>query len=102
MAEFASGLPCVGTYAANAMTLATGIPGFFEPNLSAFLGTEVPLGCEAAGYYSTKPLERTLSELVDPALLNAGNPRLTVGAAISAPAQCIISTAAIRSSQSNT
>ncbi len=81
MAEFASQLPCVGQYAANAMTLATGIPAFFEPNPTAFLGVEVPLGCEAAGYYSTKPLERTLAELVDPALLNAGRPRLTVGAA---------------------
>jgi NTE family protein len=81
MAEFASQLPCVGQHAANAMTLATGIPGFFEPNPTAFLGTEVPLACEAAGYYSIKPLERTLTGLVDPALLNAGRPRATVGAA---------------------
>jgi NTE family protein len=44
-------------------------------------GMHVPLGSEVAGYYSTKPLERTLAELTDAKLLNAGSPRLTVGAA---------------------
>jgi NTE family protein len=62
-------------------TLSSGIPGFFEPNLPAFLGTHVPLGPEQAGYYSTEPLEKTLAELVKIPLLNRGLPRLTVGAA---------------------
>ena len=55
--------------------------GFFEPNPLAFLGMQVRLGSEHAGYYSTKPLEHTLEELIDPAQLNVGEPRLTVGAA---------------------
>ncbi len=36
---------------------------------------------DTASYYSTKPLYKTLQELADPKLLNAGRPRLTVGAA---------------------
>ena len=62
-------------------TLATGIPGFFETNLRAFLGAHVPLGADHAGYYSTEPLRQTLEELVDFSLINSGHPRLTVGAA---------------------
>ncbi len=46
----------------------------------AFAGMHVLLGAEFAGYYSTKPLEATLEELTDKNLLNAGKPRLTVGA----------------------
>jgi NTE family protein len=74
-------LPGIGPLASNAMTVATGLPGFFEPNPQAFFGAHMRLGAETAGYYSTRPLEQTLSELTDPALLNAGLPRLTVGAA---------------------
>jgi NTE family protein len=62
-------------------TLLRGIPDFFEPNAGAFLGMHVPLGNDGAGFYSTAPLERTLGELVDFALLNSSGPRLTVGAA---------------------
>jgi NTE family protein len=62
-------------------TLASGIPGFFETNLRAFLGAHVPLGADHAGYYSTEPLRRTLEELVDFSRINEGHPRLTVGAA---------------------
>ncbi len=62
-------------------TLTGGIPGFFEPNPPAFWGTHIQLGAEKAGYYSTAPLEATLSELVDCSLLNRCKPRLTVGAA---------------------
>src|SRR6476660_9663503 len=61
-------------------TLTTGIPGFFETNPSAFLGAQVPLGADQAGYYSTEPLRQTLEELVDFSLINQGHPRLTVGA----------------------
>jgi len=62
-------------------TILRGIPDFFEPNPGAFLGTHVPLGADAAGFYSTAPLERTLLELVDFSLVNKCSPRLTVGAA---------------------
>jgi NTE family protein len=62
-------------------TLARGIPGFFELNPMAFWGTHMLLGADRAGYYSTAPLEKTLSELVDFSLVNRCKPRLTVGAA---------------------
>ena len=42
---------------------------------------QVPLGADHAGYYSTMPLRQTLEELVDFSLINAGHPRLTLGAA---------------------
>jgi NTE family protein len=70
-----------GPLAANAMTLAGGVPGFFAPNPLAVLGPQVKLGAEHAAYYSTRPLEATLEELIEPELLNSGRPRLTVGAA---------------------
>ena len=62
-------------------TLLGGIPGFFEPNPLAFLGSHYPLGKDNAGFYSTAPLEKTLAELVDFALVKRCTPRLTVGAA---------------------
>ncbi len=62
-------------------TLSRGIPGFFEPNPLAFVGTHIHLGADKAGFYSTAPLEKTLNELVDCSLLNRCTPRLTVGAA---------------------
>ncbi len=73
-----TGLPDVLSYW---KTILRGIPDFFEPNPAAFLGTHVPLGRDAAGFYSTTPLEKTLLELVDFKLVNKCNPRLTVGAA---------------------
>jgi NTE family protein len=62
-------------------TITHGIPGFFRPNPLAHAGDAYPLGAERAGYYSTAPLEATLSELVDFDLVNRCKPRLTVGAA---------------------
>jgi NTE family protein len=62
-------------------TVLNGIPGFFRVNPSAFLGQHVPLGVDHAGYYSTAPLRKTLSELVDFSLINQCRNRLTVGAA---------------------
>ena len=62
-------------------TLINGVPGFCRPNPLALLGAHFPLGTEQAGFYSTSPLEATLSELVDFALLNNCSTRLTVGAA---------------------
>jgi NTE family protein len=71
----------MGMLAPNLTTIAQGIPAFFRPNLAAFLGLQVPLGSEAAGYYDTSPLVRTLSELVDFDRINGRETRLTVGAA---------------------
>jgi NTE family protein len=62
-------------------TLSMGIPGFFALNPMAFWGSRVVLGADRAGYYSTAPLEKTLTELVDFSLINRCKPRLTVGAA---------------------
>jgi NTE family protein len=62
-------------------TLIGGIPGFFEANAPAFWGSSTPLGSEQAGFYSTAPLRKTLTELVDFDLINGGGTRLTVGAA---------------------
>jgi NTE family protein len=62
-------------------TIMGGIPGFFEANLPAFFGPHVPLGPDAAGFYSTMPLRKTLDELVDFNLVNRCKTRLTVGAA---------------------
>ena len=61
--------------------MTNGIPGFFRPNPLAHAGDSYPLGAEQAGYYSTAPLEKTLTELVDFDLVNRCTPRLTVGAA---------------------
>src|SRR5262249_10708412 len=73
--------PGISDTAAYWSTLLGGIPGFFEPNLWAFLGAHYPLGTDQAGFYSTAPLERTLTELVDFNLIKRCTPRLTVGAA---------------------
>ena len=79
--QFAGMLPGIGALAANAMTVANGLEAFFKPNPWAFLGLQTPLGSELAAYYTTEPLEKTLGDLLDPQLMNAGRPRLTVGAA---------------------
>ena len=73
--------PFLGPWAANALTISAGVRGFFEPNPWAFAGVKIPVGAELAGYYSTRPLERTLQKLTNEKLLNSGRPRLTVGAA---------------------
>jgi NTE family protein len=62
-------------------TLMGGLPNFFSPNPLAFASRQLPLGPENAGFYSTKPLERTLLSLVDFDLIKSCRPRLTVGAA---------------------
>lgn len=71
----------MGMLATNLTTIVQGIPAFFRPNLPAFLGFQLPLGSESAGYYDTSPLARTLSELVDFDRINGRGTRLTVGAA---------------------
>src|SRR5262245_56963594 len=62
-------------------TLLGGIPGLFEPNPIAFLGAHYHLGKDNAGFYSTAPLQATLTELIDFARIKHCTPRLTVGAA---------------------
>ena len=44
-------------------TLTHGVPGFFTPNPLSYAGDFYPLGADHASYYSTAPLEATLSEL---------------------------------------
>jgi NTE family protein len=83
-------------------TVTNGIPGFFRPNPLAHAGDSYPLGPDQAGYYSTSPLEKTLTELVDFDLVNQCTPRLTVGAAHVRSSQCATSTAATANSASST
>lgn len=65
----------------NFNTIMGGLPNFFTPNPLAFASRQAPLGTESAGYYSTRPLEKTLLSLVDFDLIRSCRPRLTVGAA---------------------
>ena len=76
-----SSLPWVDRSLPNWSILVNGVAGFFRPNPLAFLGLSVPLPSDGVGYYSTKPLEKTLGELVDFSRLSQCAPRLTVGAA---------------------
>jgi NTE family protein len=62
-------------------TLASGLPNFFLPNPWAFASRHFRLGPESAGFYSTRPLEKTLLSLVDFERIKSCKPRLTVGAA---------------------
>ena len=62
------------------MIIGGGITGFFQPNPTSWLGPLFPLGVDRASYYLIEPLRDTLASLVDFDLLNAGHPRLTVGA----------------------
>ena len=55
-------------------TVTRGVAGFFQPNPLAFLGLQVPLTPERAGYYSAAPLADTLAGLV------AGDQRAVDGA----------------------
>lgn len=79
IAEMFCQVPGWGVMAANAMTVLGGLPAFFKPNPLAAIGLK--LAPEAAGYYSTAPLEKTLADLIDGEVLAAGATRLTVGAA---------------------
>ncbi len=79
--RLAATLPGWGAAAADAMTAATGIAGFFQPNPWALWSGIVPMDAESAGLYSVRPLEKTLSELIDLDILNASAMRMTVGAA---------------------
>jgi len=56
-----------------------GLPGFFEPRIPP-AGTYPPGTPEALSYYQTRPLRRTLEELVDFDLINSGKTRFSIGA----------------------
>jgi NTE family protein len=60
--------------------ITQGIPAFFTPNPTAWLGLEYPLPLEQTAYYFTDALRDTLGELVDFEYLNQRAMRLTVGA----------------------
>ena len=81
MTSLMAGVPGIGRPLAAMNTVLGGLPGFFAPNPLAFAGPRMPLRPENAGYYSTRPLRRTLEDLVDFAEIERGRVRLTVGAA---------------------
>ena len=72
-------MPLWGTMASKWLTITGGIEAFFKPNPIAFMGVQMQLGAEQAGYYSTAPLHATLRKLVDFELINQKGTRLTVG-----------------------
>ena len=72
--------PWLAATARNTIAMASGVPGFFQPQPAAFLNPHIPLGSDAAGFYSTRPLCDTLEDLVDFDQVNSGEIRLTVGA----------------------
>ena len=72
--------PALQAVFGNTETVVQGVPGFFAPNPGAWLGSHARLGVEAAAYYSTAPLAKTLCTLVDFDRLAGCEPRLTVGA----------------------
>nr|WP_231716749.1 patatin-like phospholipase family protein [Burkholderia ubonensis] len=74
------GLPGWDKLFAEMMIIGGGITGFFEPNPASWLGPMARLGVDRASYYLIAPLRDTLVSLIEPELLNAGRPRLTVGA----------------------
>jgi NTE family protein len=72
--------PGLGKILANLTTISHGIAGFFQPNPASWLGMMAPIGLDHASYYLVAPLRETLNSLIDFDLLNAGHPRITVGA----------------------
>jgi NTE family protein len=65
---------------ASAEILLEGVPGFFVPNLYAYLGPHAPVGVDRAALYSVSGLADTLKRLVDLERLQAAATRFTVGA----------------------
>ncbi|PVX85042.1 patatin-like phospholipase family protein [Paraburkholderia unamae] len=65
---------------AKLMIIGGGIEGFFQPNPASWFGPLAHFGVDRASYYMIAPLRETLMSLVDFDRLNAGHPRLTVGA----------------------
>ena len=61
-------------------TVLQGIPSFFRPRPTAWAVPLANIGLDAASYYSTEPLKRSLESLMDMKILAQANMRLTVGA----------------------
>lgn len=74
------GLPGQPTAWTNFQAMSQGLPGFFSLNHQAWVHPQLPLGEDATGYYHTTALRDTLASLVDAERLNAGAPRMTLGA----------------------
>ena len=64
----------------NLGAVSRGIPGFFEPNLHAWMGMGAALGVTKAAYYGTGPLRETLAVLVEFSPEGDSCMRLTLGA----------------------
>ncbi len=64
----------------NLITVAAGIPGFFMPNPIIMFGQQARVGTENAAYYTTAPLRRTLTNLIDFDYINEKYMRLSLGA----------------------
>jgi NTE family protein len=62
------------------MTIANGVRGFFAPNPVLWGNPNGNVGIDKAAYYSTEPLRKTLSDIIDLDYLNSKKIRLTVGA----------------------
>ena len=69
-----------GNLAAQMMTVFGGISSYFSPNRALAWGLQAAVGVEQAGFYTIDALHKTLGDVVDFERLNAGQPRLTVGA----------------------
>jgi len=74
------GLPGQPTAWTNFQAMSQGLPGFFTPNQQAWMHPRLPLEEDATGYYHTTALRDTLASLVATERLNAGAPRMTLGA----------------------
>ncbi len=81
MTQLLGSHPFWGRELTNAATMLSGVDGFFTPNPFAWLAQLAPQLPGVSAYYSTDALALTLEKLIDPALLNARAPRLTVGTA---------------------
>ena len=69
-----------GNLFSNWFSVTRGIESFFVPRPAAWISPHAKCGVEESSYYSTAPLLKTLTKLIDLDLLNANAPRLTVGA----------------------
>jgi NTE family protein len=69
-----------GNVAAHMMTVFNGISGYFSPNRALTWGLHASVGVEQAAFYTTEALYDTLGEVIDFERINAGQPRLTIGA----------------------
>jgi NTE family protein len=69
------------TWLATVDATVRGVPGFYSPRLFSLFPLGLAVPAETASFYDTKPLQKTLSDLIDFDYLNAdGGIRLTVNA----------------------